>query len=121
MKWWSDLSQERRTLLVMGGLVGVIVILTSVMAGKEPPYKVTLDNLQQVKTAILRFHEQEGRLPEAIAELGLPEEETFDQFGEPLRYEVEGNKVTVLSFGADKKRGGHMFHRDFETTFQVEE
>ena len=120
MNWWSKLSQNTKMALVMGILVVGMGYLLITNQDHEPPYIVTNERLVILKEALVKYAESEGKLPASLDQLEVPEEALMDQFGAPFMLEVNGTQVTLISFGEDKKRGGHMFHRDHSITFSLE-
>ena len=75
--------------------------------------------MSRLEEAVTSFVEKNGRAPEALTELGLPEKELQDHLGEPFIYRVDDGSLTLLSFGSDKKPGGHSFRRDYSVTIDL--
>ena len=63
--------------------------------------------------------ENNEALPEKLSELNLGEGGLKDGIGFPFVYEVDGDSVTIVSYGSDGKPGGHTFSSDKKITFEI--
>ena len=104
------------TVLFLLGLVVFIAVLMKSASQSKNSGIVTLEKLDAVKVAVLDYAEKNNALPKSLVELNLTKEETSD-YGSDLFYQVEGNKVTIISYGSDGKPGGHTFRADQRLTF----
>ncbi|MDQ8188294.1 hypothetical protein [Pelagicoccus sp. SDUM812002] len=102
------------------GIAALVIVLLLVFYGDvENPKKISLARMNTVEMAINSFIEANGRAPSALSELGLPEEALQDHIGEPFKYIVTEDSVTVLSYGSDKESGGSFFKRDYSVTVDL--
>lgn len=112
------MTQEKKTLIVLGLLVAFIVLVLLFFGEKGPsPVVETQNRLRDLKAPVLAFAEEKGALPETLQELGLPTEATSDHAGKPFVYEINGRSVTISSLGADGKPGGAAFNADKSINF----
>ncbi len=96
-----------------------IVFLLVFFGDLKSPKQLSLDRLQEIEQQIDAFIETNGRAPAALSELGLPEETLQDHMGEPFKYIVTADSVTVLSYGSDKEPGGSFFKKDYSVTIEL--
>lgn len=77
--------------------------------------------LGQIGLALEQWRAEHGRYPEALAELGLPSEETTDPFsGQPFIYRVEGDGVRLYSVGKDRKDDGGTTEKRSDLVWRVQ-
>lgn len=117
----SSKKQTLQALAVVGALAAFIVILLLKHGDEENPKRVSLDRMAVIKREISRYLETNGKVPNSLTELGLPEAELQDQYGEPFVYQVSEDSITVLSYGSDNEPGGRFFERDFSVVVEIPE
>lgn len=113
------MSKELKTLAFIGGLIALMVIIYFAFGTQGPsPVELTKQRLRELKTAVIDYADKNKSLPKSLQELGLADEALNDHTDTPFIYKVEGDQVTILSYGADGKEGGHAFKADKEVSFK---
>lgn len=114
------MSSEKKTMLVLGVAMLFLIIGGVAMWGKEHPSKITLRHLDTLEMAVKSYAQEEGKLPETLAELSVDPAVLLDHVGGAIQYSVNEGRVELLSFGADLKPGGTFMKRDYSVEFDVE-
>ena len=120
MKLWSTLPETKKALIVIGVLLLVMGVLVYKNLGNQPPYTVTNERFETLKEAMHLYIKEEGKLPESLEQLKVADETLIDQFGTPFVLQVDGSSATIVSYGQDKKSGGHFFNRDHRVTVRLD-
>lgn len=118
------MSQEKKALAIVAVCLVIIGAGIFLLRDREPPVVVTRERLAALQVSIESWSAANGgRLPESLEVLGLPGEAIRDHAGHLFDYRVadDGKTVTLVSYGADGKPGGSMFHADNEVTFTLGE
>src|SRR5262245_33590716 len=98
----------RSTGLLLGALallVAVIVFFVDTI----PPRSVTCTNMHMMKRRILRYAAAHGSLPTSLEQLPRIEgyvNEVTDGWGRRILWRVDGDEVTLTSYGRDGVPGG---------------
>ncbi len=117
------MTQEKKALSIVAVCLVIIAAGIFLLRDREPPVVVTRERLAALQASIETWSAANGgRVPESLAALGLPGDATRDHAGHDFHYRVadDGKTVTLVSYGADGKPGGSMFHADNEVTFTLE-
>lgn len=104
--------------ILLGLIVFMVILLRSPASKMQSPAMITQQKLATLKTAVLEYAKNNQKLPTKLTDLNLPEQATLDPGGVPFVYQIDGNKVTILSYGSDGKPGGHTFSADQKTVFR---
>ncbi len=113
------MKQETKTGLVLVGLVAIIAVIYLRFGDSEPsPVVVTVNRLNALQLEVQEWEKKNNKLPETLADLGLPDEAVTDHKGAPFVYENDNGWVTISSLGADGKPGGVMFNADQTVEFE---
>ncbi|MDQ8181708.1 hypothetical protein [Pelagicoccus sp. SDUM812005] len=115
----TSLSPKLKFGLAIALALSVIVALLVLFGNQENPKQVSLQRLEKLEVHIAAFVEANKRAPANLAELGLPAELLQDHMGEPFKYIVSDESVTVLSYGSDKQPGGSFFKGDYSVTIEL--
>ena len=115
------MSQEKKAIIVIAVCLAVIGVGAWWLRDKEAPAVVTQQRLNALQVSIEAWAAaHDGKAPESLDELGLPEEAISDHKGARFDYITsDDGTVKVISYGADGKPGGHAFHADTEVSFQL--
>ncbi|MBD5782323.1 hypothetical protein IEN85_22680 [Pelagicoccus sp. NFK12] len=105
--------------LAIGSAALTMGLLLVFYGDAESPKRVSLDRLDRIEKAITAFIETNDRVPTSLQALGLPQEDLQDHIGEPFKYIVTADSVTVMSYGSDKEPGGSFFKKDFSVTIDL--
>lgn len=105
---------------VLGTAIAVIVVLLLLFGDRENPYQETRSRLNALEAPVRAYAAEYGKPPTTLDDLSLPPEALVDHLGEPFRYEVDGPRVTLTSYGSDKKPGGILFKKDVTVSFEWE-
>lgn len=112
------MSDNRKTIFVVCGLIAAMLVIYFVFAPKGPPPATITDaRLRDLEEAVMQWARENGSPPEKLSDLGLNEELLADHIGNPFIYHAEGSKVTISSLGADGRPGGVMFKADRSVSF----
>ena len=103
----GDESMRRFTAVSFVLLAALVVALSS--CATVPPTALTHARMHVMKRRIIKFAVAHGSLPNSVEE--LPRMEGYDNgiidaWGRPLSMRVEGDTVTLTSFGRDGVPGG---------------
>lgn len=115
----SSIPAKTKFSVAIGIAVLAIVGLLVFNGGASSPKQASLDRLAKIERAITSFVETNNEAPATLSELGFAEEELKDHTGEPFKYIVSEDSITVLSYGSDKEPGGSFFKRDFSVTIDL--
>ncbi len=101
------------------GSIAAIAILDCI-GNRVPPQALTHARMHGMKRRILHFAVARGELPKTVAE--LPRFKGFDNsvvdaWGWPIRMSIEGDKVTLSSYGRDGIQGGSGEDADMVAVF----
>jgi hypothetical protein len=91
------------------GMLAVLVIVFALFVDTVPPRSVTATNMHMMKRRTLRYAAANGSLPTSLDQLPRIEgyvNEVADGWGRPIRWRVEGDEVTLTSYGRDGVPGG---------------
>jgi hypothetical protein len=109
---------------IVFGMVGYLFLMVWMRGdlGEFYPDSATSTTMYVLKRKILHYAKANNKLPNSIEE--LPELEGFlnrntDGWGVPIRMEINGNEVTLHSFGKDNKPGGTGKNLDFIHVFEA--
>jgi hypothetical protein len=111
----------RRVLWIRVLLTGLFVAAL-LFVDTVPPRSVTHTNMHMMKRRILRFASAHSALPTSVEQLPRIEgfaNEVTDGWGRLIRFRVEGNDVTLTSYGRDGKPGGDGEDADMVAVFRV--
>src|SRR4051794_39780777 len=96
------------TALLVGTIaiaIGGVCLLVDVV----PPRSLTFGHMHMMKRRFLRYAAGNDSLPKGLKELphiqGYANEVT-DGWGQPILWKIDGDEVTLTSFGRDGKPGG---------------
>ncbi len=117
------MTQEKKALLVVAACLVVIAFGFYRLRDREAPAVVTRERIRALQESIENWaSEHGGKAPETLEAMGLDDEAIRDHAGNVFEYTVgEDGTVTLVSYGADGKPGGHMFHADTEVSFPLPE
>lgn len=114
------MSNEKKAIAILLACLVVIGVGLFLAGDKDPPAELTRGRLSALQSSIEAWCGDHGRLPDSLEELGLASEAIRDHMGTVFDYTVtEDGRVTLTSYGADGKPGGHMFRADIKVTFEV--
>ena len=95
-------------LVVVGGYF-VLAFLSKAFIHHLPPENYTSTSMHPLKTRILKFANNNNRLPYNLEELPPLEgftNRTADVWGNEIIMKNEGTKVVLISYGKDQAEGG---------------
>lgn len=115
----SEKPVSKGALAAIGIAVAVIVAVVVLFGDKENPYQRTRDRMAELETAIRTFAEAHGQPPASLSDLPVDAALLNDHLGEAFQYSVDGDSVTILSYGSDKEPGGLFFKKDLELSFEL--
>ncbi|MBK1877093.1 hypothetical protein [Pelagicoccus mobilis] len=116
------MSSKKQTLQALGFICVLVAFISFLLirsGAEESPKGISLDRLAAIKQEIARYVETNGKAPNSLSELPLPEAELQDHYGEPFIYQVSEDSITVLSYGSDKEPGGRFFDKDFSVVVEI--
>ena len=114
------MSTERKAIAIIAVCLIVMGIGLYFLRDREAPAKVNRERLSGLRLAIEEWTETHGSPPKSLEELGLSDEAISDRAGTVFNYVVsDDGAVTLISYGADGKPGGLVFHSDTKITFQA--
>ncbi|MCH6256299.1 hypothetical protein MLD52_07050 [Puniceicoccaceae bacterium K14] len=113
------MSQEKKAVLVIGIIVFAIALTLVFFGDLQNPKQISRERLTNLEQSIISYIEENGRAPQQLSALGLPEEQLQDHLGEPFIYTVTEDTVTLLSYGSDKEKGGFFFKRDYSVEIDL--
>ena len=117
------MSQEKKVLLIALGCIIVIAWGFWRLKDQKTPTVINQERLGALKVSIENWAQaNQGKAPESLDVLGLPDDAIKDFGGEPFQYTVsEAGEVQLISYGIDGKPGGHTFQADTEIRFTLPE
>jgi hypothetical protein len=103
-------------ILVAIGVVGILLV------DVVPPRALTHAHMHVMKRRILRYASAHNALPTSLDQ--LPRIEGFangvtDGWGRPIAWQVEGDAVTLISYGRDGAPGGSAEDEDMIAIFDT--
>lgn len=115
-------SQKRVRALTLVELILAIAILGTLAAIAVPSYSNYIDkarnsaamaDIREIELGIVRFQAERGRLPDPLAEAGLPTQ--LDPWGRPYQYlRLQGLDIKDVKKFARKDRSTHPINTDFD-------
>lgn len=114
-----SLPKNTKTVFGIGIPCLVIAVLLVLFRDIESPKQISLDRLENLKREVIAFIETNKRAPANLSELDLSPEQLQDHIGEPFKYTISDDTITLLSYGSDKEPGGSFFKRDFSVTIDL--
>ena len=104
------------------GTAVVAVVCFVFFAEVIPPRSSSYGAMHMMKRHILRYAAAHGTLPESLDQLPTIDEydnRVTDGWGQPILWRVEGEQVTLSSFGRDGRPGGAGDDADMVGVFRV--
>ena len=102
--------------------VAVVVIAFVLFADVIPPRSNTYGAMHMMKRRILQYAATHDTLPESLNQLPTIEgyyNSITDGWGRPILWHIEGEQVTLTSFGRDGRPGGFGEDADMVGVFRV--
>ena len=100
----------------------ILVILSQGSHNLLPPENHTATYMDGLERRIIRFALKNNRLPVDLENLPPSEDSTnrtTDVWGNPFKMTVDNDRVTLISYGKDKKPGGIGDNRDVISIFRI--
>ncbi len=100
----------------------ILVILSTGSHNLLPPENHSATEMYGLETRIIRFARKNNRLPVDLENLPPLEgviNRTTDVWGNPFKMTVDNDRVTLISYGKDKKPGGMGDYRDVIGIFKI--
>lgn len=115
------MKSGRSTILPIG-ILAVLVAIFVLFVDTVPPRSMTHTNMHMTKRRILRYATAHDSLPTALDQLPRIEgyvNDVTDGWGRPILWRIEGNQITLISFGRDGMPGGIGEDADMAGVFQA--
>lgn len=118
--------------LLLAAVAGLAMAVTTYLCawinmrnaiGYRWPHERAFQQLEDLKSALDKFRQGEGKYPEKLSELSNPPPqftriedsgEVLDPWENPYQYHVEGGGYTLFSFGRDGRHGGQGLDQDLD-------
>jgi hypothetical protein len=103
------LTRAKRAVLGIVAAAGAVVAAGFLLVDKIPPQAITHMNMHMMKRRILRYAAAHDAVPQTVEELPHIEgfaDDVADGWGRPIFWRIDGDEVSLISYGRDNKPGG---------------